>query len=89
MILEFSEQSLKDLKKFNKAELTKIENKLDYLAENYEVLKNSKNITALVNFSNLYRYKISDNIRAIFEIRDNKISILVLKIGYRKDIYNF
>lgn len=89
MKLEFSEQAFNDLSKFNGKEALKIKRKFDYLVENYDILKNSKNITSLVNFSNLYRYKISDDIRALFELKDEKITILILKIGYRKEIYKF
>ncbi len=89
MTLSFSEEALKNLSHFNKKEALKIKNKLDFLAKNYDVLKDSKNITSLVNFSNLYRYKISNNIRALFEIKNNQIEILILKIAYRKDIYKF
>lgn len=88
MNLEYSDLALKNLSDFNHAEAIKIRKKLDYLALNYEDLRNSKNITSLVNFSNLYRYKISNKLRALFELKDGKITILILKIGYRKDIYN-
>lgn len=88
MRLEYSELAFKNLSNFNKHEAQKIKSKLDYLADNYEILKNGKNITSLVNFSNLFRYKISDDLRALFEIKNDKITILVLKIAHRKSIYN-
>lgn len=89
MQIEFTQEASNFLESLNKKEYEKVKNKLLYLCSNYEVLKTSKNITSLVGFSNVYRYKISDNIRAIFEIKDDKITILILKISYRKDIYNF
>lgn len=88
MNLEYTDFALKNLADFNRQEAIKIRKKLDYLAQNYEDLRNGKNITSLVNFSNLYRYKISNKLRALFEIRDDKITILILKVGFRKDIYN-
>lgn len=87
MLIEFSKEAECFLDTLNKKDYEKVKNKLLYLSQNYGILKDSKNITSLVNFSNLYRYKISNNIRAIFQIKDDKITILILKIGYRKDIY--
>lgn len=84
MLLDFTKEAYKNFSNFNKFEQNKISEKFDYLLQNYETLKNSKNITALVGFKNKYRYKISKDIRAIFT---NTITILILKIGYRKDIY--
>lgn len=88
MKLEYTDYALKNLSDFNRTEAIKIRKKLDYLALNYEDLRNGKNITSLVNFSNLFRYKISNKLRALFEIRDDKITILILKVGYRKNIYD-
>lgn len=85
--LEISDEALEFLDHLNQLEYNKVKNKLIYLRDNYEILKNSKNITALVNFSNLYRYKISYSLRAIFKIKYDQITILVLKISHRKDAY--
>ncbi|MBE3022736.1 type II toxin-antitoxin system RelE family toxin [Campylobacter sp. 7477a] len=87
MKLEISDIAKENLKKFNKKDYTKIKEKLIYLCDNYEIIKDSKNITSLVNFSNFYRYRISSDIMAVFQIKDDKITILILKIGHRKDIY--
>lgn len=87
MQIEFSKESELFLYTLNKKDYEKVKNKLLYLCQNYDILKDSKNITSLVNFSNLYRYKISKDLRAIFKIKDDKITILVLKVGYRKDVY--
>lgn len=88
MRLEYTEFALKNLSDFSKLEAIKIRKKLDYLAQNYEDLRNGKNVTSLVNFSNLFRYRISNTFRALFEAKNDKITILMLKIGYRKDIYD-
>ncbi len=88
MRLSYSELAVKNLSNFNKKEVLTIKKKLDYLAQNYETLKNGKNVTSLVNFSNLYRYKISYGIRALFEVKEDNIEILILKIAHRKDIYD-
>lgn len=37
-------------------------------------------------FSGLWRYRIAD-CRAICEIRDNQVTVLVLPIGHRREIY--
>lgn len=89
MQIEFSQEAESFLDTLNKKDYEKIKNKLLYLSQNYDVLKNSKNITYLVGFTDIFRYKISDSIRAIFKIKDDRITILILKISYRKDVYKF
>lgn len=39
------------------------------------------------NLSGLWRYRVG-NYRIICEIEDEKLTILVIKIGHRKDIYH-
>ena len=87
--LHLTDHAIKNLKKFNHAEQQLIANKLRYLAENFDQLKSTKKITELkgTDYAH-YRFVIARRIRAIFEIRNGELILLVLKIGRRKDIYD-
>ena len=82
--LKLSETAVKNLKSFNHAEQQIIAKKLLYLADNFTLLKKSKKITELkgTNYKH-YRFVIARRIRAIFEIKDEAVILLVLKIGRR------
>lgn len=88
MIIDFTDTALSDLDKFNKKDIEFIIKKLEYFANNYDVLKNSKNVTAIVNHSGFYRYVIKKDLRAIYTIKNNKIEILILRISFRKNAYD-
>ena len=87
--LKLTETAKKGLLRFNHAEQQMIAKKLRYLAENFPELKRSKKVTELkgAEFRH-YRYVIARRIRAIFEVREGELILLILKIGRRKDIYN-
>ncbi len=86
--LKLTDTAIKSLKKFNHAEQQMIAKKLLYISQNFNELKNSKKVTELKGSSyKHYRFVIARKIRAIFEIKDGNITLLVLKIGRRKDIY--
>ena len=85
--LKISEVAEKDLEKFSVDERVFIAEKLKYLAENFEVLKRTKKVKKLQGYDRYYRYVISRKIRAIFEVEGNKLIILILRVGKRKDIY--
>ena len=86
--LQLSDVAIEDLKSFNQAERTLIGKKLRYLSENFDELKKTKKVTELKGSSyRHYRFVIARRIRAIFEIENDKLIFLVLKIGRRKDIY--
>jgi len=87
--IRYSEKSLKDLKLFSPPDRTLIIKKIHYLADNFEVLKHSKKVTELKGgeFSNQYRFVVARKIRVLFRVEDNAIVLLVLRVGFRKDIY--
>lgn len=89
MELRFAEIALKDIKSFNKVDQRLILLKLEYLAENFNDLKKTKKVRELKGkeYKGLYRFTIARKIRAIFTIEDNKITLLVLRIGLRKSVY--
>lgn len=86
--LKLTDEAILNLKKFNHAEQQLIAKKLRYLEENFKALKTSKKVTELKGTDHKhYRFVIARRIRAIFEIDNGKLILLVLKIGRRKDIY--
>jgi mRNA interferase RelE/StbE len=52
-------------------------------------LKSTKKVTELkgTDYAH-YRFVIARRIRAIFEIKEERLILLILKIGRRKDIYD-
>jgi len=86
--LELTDTAVKNLKGFNHAEQQMIAKKLRYLSENFDALKQGKKVTELKGSPyRHYRYVIARKIRAIFEIKEDQIVLLVLRIGRRKDVY--
>lgn len=84
--VEFTQRALKDLKKLDRHTAALI---LGWVRKNLENCENprlhGKDLTA--NRSGEWRYRVGDY-RLIAKIDDNKITILVLNIGHRRDIYN-
>jgi len=86
--LKLSDEAIDDLKSFPRVEQELIAKKLRYLSENFDQLKSGKKVTELKGTSyHHYRYVIARRIRAIFEIENGELVLLVLKIGRRKDVY--
>lgn len=89
MNLAYAEQAVRDLKEFNQADRTLIVKKLHYLADNFEELKQTKKVRELkgTQFEEQYRYTIARKIRALFRIENGQITLLILRVGLRKEIY--
>ena len=83
--LVFTERAKKQLKKMDKSVSALI---IGWLEKNIEGCKNPRiHGKALVeNKSGQWRYRIGDY-RVICEIQDEKIIVLVLEIGHRREIY--
>ena len=84
--VEFTQRALKDLKKLDPHTATLI---LGWIRKNLENCENprlhGKGLTA--DRSGQWRYRVGDY-RLLAEIQDDKIIILILNIGHRRDIYN-
>lgn len=82
----FTERAKKQLKKIDKYTAALI---IGWLEKNIEGSTNprihEKGMTQ--NKSGQWRYRIGDY-RVICEIQDEKVIVLVLEIGHRKEIYN-
>ncbi len=72
----------KQLKKLAKSAQKLIIEKIKQL----DTTKPNNNVKKLVGMNDLYRLRIGDY-RVIYQIRNEELIVLVLKIGHRKDIY--
>jgi len=80
--VEFRPSVLKSLKRFPKRELVQIKKKIDDLCTNLP----DQNTTKMKGDNSFHKIR-SGNYRIIYEIHDDKLVILVVKIGHRKDVY--
>ena len=84
--VEFTQRALKDLKKLDRHTAALI---LGWIRKNLEGCENprlyGKGLTA--NRSGQWRYRVGDY-RLLAEIEEDKIIILILSIGHRREIYN-
>lgn len=84
--VEFTKRALKDLKKLDTHTAALI---LGWIRKNLEDCENprlfGKALTA--NKSGQWRYRVGDY-RLLAQIQDDKIVILILNVGHRRDIYN-
>ena len=89
MNIKYSEKSVKDLKSFTPPDRRLIAKKLHYLADNFEILKESKKVRELkgCEFESQYRFTVAKKIRVLFRVEGGNIILLVLRIGFRKSIY--
>jgi len=80
--LEFRPSVLKSLRRFPKRDLVRLKNKIKGLANNLPSTKITK-----MKDDNPFHKVLSGNYRIIYEIHENKLVILVVKVGHRKDVY--
>lgn len=83
--VEFSEQGKKDLKKLD-ISIQKII--LKWIKKNLLECENPRvhGKSLVGNLRGYWRYRVG-NYRILCDIQDEKITILVLEIGHRRDIY--
>ena len=83
--VEFTKDALNQLKKLDRHSASLI---LGWIRKNLENCENprihGKGLTA--NRTGQWRYRVGDY-RIIAEIQDEKILILVLNVGHRRDVY--
>ena len=84
--VEFTKNALKQLKKMDKSSASLI---LGWIRKNIEGCDNprihGKGLTA--NRSGQWRYRVGDY-RIITDIEDDKVIVLVLNVGHRREIYD-
>jgi mRNA interferase RelE/StbE len=83
--ISFSEIALKQLKKLDKPVAKRI---LNYLEKRISTSKDPKQHGKALGYnkSGLWRFRVGD-FRLICHLNEENITILVLEIGHRKDIY--
>jgi mRNA interferase RelE/StbE len=77
----FTKSVKKDFRKIPKLEAFKILNEIEELAKNPRSSKTKK-----LKGEKLYRLRVG-NYRVIYDIQDNLMLIIVVKLGHRSDIY--
>ncbi len=80
--VEFRPTVLKSLKRLSKKDLRRIKKRVDGLAENLP----DPNTTKMKGANAFHKIRSGDY-RIIYEIYDDRLVILVVKIGHRKDVY--
>jgi len=87
--LIYSEEAVDNLRRFDPVERQLIAKKLRYLAENFEALRGTKKVRELkgTRYPDQYRFVIARKIRAIFRVDGDRLVLLILRIGRRKDVY--
>ncbi len=83
--VEFTKSALKYLKNLDKQTASLI---LGWIRKNLEGCENPRvhGKALAANRSSQWRYRVGDY-RLLCEIEDNKIRILVLNVGHRREIY--
>lgn len=80
--IEVKKSAAKSLRKMPKADQKRIADKIDSLAENTP----NPDTTKMKGNNPFHKIRVGDY-RIIYEIHENVLSILIVKIGHRKDIY--
>ncbi len=80
--VEFRPSVLKSIKLFPKKDLRRLKKKIDDIAENLP----DPNTTKMKGNNSFHKVRSGDY-RIIYEIHDDRLVILVVKIGHRKDVY--
>jgi len=80
--VEFRPGVLKSMKNFPKCDLLRIKKKVNELNDNLP----DPATTKLKGDNNFHKVRIGDY-RIVYEIHGDRLVILVVKIGHRKDVY--
>ncbi|MBU1344936.1 MAG: type II toxin-antitoxin system RelE/ParE family toxin [Proteobacteria bacterium] len=80
--IEFRPAVLKRLKRFPKRDLVRIKKKIEELGQNLP----DPNTTKMKGNNSFHKIRTGDY-RIIYEIHDDRVVILIVKIGHRKDVY--
>ena len=80
--VEFRPAVLKSLKKIPRRDLVRIKKKIEELAIDLPDPKTTK-----MKGDNSFHKTRSGNYRIIYEIHNDKLVVLVVKTGHRKDVY--
>ncbi|WP_457601544.1 type II toxin-antitoxin system RelE family toxin [Hydrogenivirga sp.] len=83
--VEFLKEAYEELKRLDRPVQELIKEKIEKLSQNPEALKN--NIKPLKGkYSGLYRLRVG-NYRVIYRMERDRLLILIIRIGHRREIY--
>ena len=80
--IQFRPSVWKDIKRFPKRDLVMIKKRIEELSVNLPDLSSTK-----MQGNNMFHNIRSGDYRIVYQIDDDKLIILIIKIGHRKDIY--
>ncbi len=80
--VEFRPAVLKSMKRLPKKDLRRIKKKIDNLAENL-----TDPATTKMKGNNPFHRVRTGNYRIVYQILEDRLVILVVKVGHRKDVY--
>ena len=80
--IEFRPAVLKNLKRFPKRDLVRIKKRIEDLSRNLP----DPGTTEMKGNNTFHKVRTGDY-RIIYEIHNDKLVILIVKIGHRKDVY--
>lgn len=80
--IEFRPSVLKSLKRFPKRDLVRIKKKIEELGRNLP----EPNTTKMKGNNSFHRVRTGDY-RIVYEIHGDRLVVLIVKVGHRKDIY--
>jgi mRNA interferase RelE/StbE len=80
--IEFRPSVLKSLKDLPKRDVLRIKKKIEELGDNLP----EPNTTKMKGSNDFHKIRSGDY-RIIYEIHDDRVVILIVKIGHRKDVY--
>lgn len=85
--VEWDERARKELRKLDKQLQQDI---LRYLRERIAVKEDPRRFGKPLSYDKhgLWRYRVK-NARIICRLEDDELIVLIVKVGYRKEIYNF
>jgi mRNA interferase RelE/StbE len=79
----FKPSALKEIRKLDEAARKVIISEIELLANNPRPDGRKK----LKGEVNLYRIRVFNNYRVVYEIQDRKLVVTVVKVGHRRDVY--
>ena len=80
--IEFRPAVLKSLKRFPKKDLVRIKKKIEELGQNFP----DPNTTKMKGHNSFHKIRTGDY-RIVYEIHNDRVVILIVKVGHRKDVY--
>ena len=80
--IDIISSAIRDLKKLPKNILLEVDKAILFLSDN----PRPDGCKKLVSSQNRYRIRIKDY-RVIYEIKDNILTILIVKVSHRRDVY--